>query len=252
MPGAVWAVNVSGDGRLVVAAYGDGTIRWHRLERRRGAARLLPARGPRALGGLDAPGLLHGLARRRGPDRLAGEPRPGRGARVLHRLALPRPLLPPRRGGAGPRRAGRGQGAGPRRPGGGRDQSPREAGGAEPAPGRPHHRPGRPHGRRRRRRDRQLRGRGRRPGAQRDGAGQRPPRPAPAPPGDRRRAGDRPRAGPGAGRRGHRLAHRRERPRRERPGDGADQRPRRPAAPGQEADSARDRGRRLQLPERRP
>jgi hypothetical protein len=26
-----WAVNVTGDGRLVVAAYGDGTIRWHRL-----------------------------------------------------------------------------------------------------------------------------------------------------------------------------------------------------------------------------
>jgi len=30
-PGAVWAVNVTGDGRLVVAAYGDGTIRWHRM-----------------------------------------------------------------------------------------------------------------------------------------------------------------------------------------------------------------------------
>ena len=29
---ARWAVNVSGDGRLVVAAYGDGTIRWHRLD----------------------------------------------------------------------------------------------------------------------------------------------------------------------------------------------------------------------------
>jgi WD40 repeat protein len=29
-PGAVWGVNVSGDGRWVVAAYGDGTIRWHR------------------------------------------------------------------------------------------------------------------------------------------------------------------------------------------------------------------------------
>lgn len=29
-PGAVWAVNVSQDGRWVVAAYGDGTIRWHR------------------------------------------------------------------------------------------------------------------------------------------------------------------------------------------------------------------------------
>ncbi len=30
-PGAVWAVNITGDGRLVVAAYGDGTIRWHRM-----------------------------------------------------------------------------------------------------------------------------------------------------------------------------------------------------------------------------
>jgi WD40 repeat protein len=31
VPGIVWAVNISGDGRLVVAAYGDGTIRWHRM-----------------------------------------------------------------------------------------------------------------------------------------------------------------------------------------------------------------------------
>jgi hypothetical protein len=30
-PDAVWAVNITGDGRLVVAAYGDGTIRWHRM-----------------------------------------------------------------------------------------------------------------------------------------------------------------------------------------------------------------------------
>jgi hypothetical protein len=29
-PGAVWGVNVSADGRWVVAAYGNGTIRWHR------------------------------------------------------------------------------------------------------------------------------------------------------------------------------------------------------------------------------
>ena len=29
---AVRAVNITGDGRLVVAAYGDGTIRWHRLD----------------------------------------------------------------------------------------------------------------------------------------------------------------------------------------------------------------------------
>lgn len=31
VPGIVWAVTISGDGRLVVAAYDDGTIRWHRV-----------------------------------------------------------------------------------------------------------------------------------------------------------------------------------------------------------------------------
>jgi WD40 repeat protein len=31
-PGVAWAVNISGDGRLVVAAYADGTIRWHRMD----------------------------------------------------------------------------------------------------------------------------------------------------------------------------------------------------------------------------
>jgi WD40 repeat protein len=31
VPGIVWAVNITGDGRLVVAAYHDGTIRWHRM-----------------------------------------------------------------------------------------------------------------------------------------------------------------------------------------------------------------------------
>jgi WD40 repeat protein len=29
--GAVWAVNITGDGRLVVAGYADGTLRWHRM-----------------------------------------------------------------------------------------------------------------------------------------------------------------------------------------------------------------------------
>jgi WD40 repeat protein len=32
VPSVVWAVNISGDGRLVVAAYADGTIRWHRMD----------------------------------------------------------------------------------------------------------------------------------------------------------------------------------------------------------------------------
>jgi WD40 repeat protein len=32
VPGIVWGVNISGDGRLVIATYGDGTIRWHRMD----------------------------------------------------------------------------------------------------------------------------------------------------------------------------------------------------------------------------
>ena len=32
VPGTAWAVNVTGDGRLVVAAYAEGTIRWHRMD----------------------------------------------------------------------------------------------------------------------------------------------------------------------------------------------------------------------------
>jgi WD40 repeat protein len=31
VPGTAWGVNISGNGNLVVAAYGDGTIRWHRI-----------------------------------------------------------------------------------------------------------------------------------------------------------------------------------------------------------------------------
>ncbi len=30
--GSVWDVNITGDGRLVVAAYSDGTVRWHRMD----------------------------------------------------------------------------------------------------------------------------------------------------------------------------------------------------------------------------
>jgi hypothetical protein len=32
VPGEAYAVNITGDGRLAVAAYGDGTIRWHRMD----------------------------------------------------------------------------------------------------------------------------------------------------------------------------------------------------------------------------
>jgi len=31
VPGAVWALNLTGDGRYAVAGYGDGTLRWHRM-----------------------------------------------------------------------------------------------------------------------------------------------------------------------------------------------------------------------------
>ncbi len=31
VPGVTWGVNIPADGRLALAAYGDGTIRWHRL-----------------------------------------------------------------------------------------------------------------------------------------------------------------------------------------------------------------------------
>jgi WD40 repeat protein len=42
VPGAVWAVNVSGDGRFVVAAFSDGTIRWHRFDDGRELLALYP------------------------------------------------------------------------------------------------------------------------------------------------------------------------------------------------------------------
>jgi hypothetical protein len=41
-PGVAWSVNISGDGRWVVAAYGDGTIRWHRASDGREVLALFP------------------------------------------------------------------------------------------------------------------------------------------------------------------------------------------------------------------
>ena len=41
-PGGAWAVNVSGDGRFVVAALGDGTLRWYRMSDGRELLALFP------------------------------------------------------------------------------------------------------------------------------------------------------------------------------------------------------------------
>ena len=41
-PGVAWAVNVSGDGRFVVAALGDGTLRWYRMSDGRELLALFP------------------------------------------------------------------------------------------------------------------------------------------------------------------------------------------------------------------
>jgi WD40 repeat protein len=41
-PATVWATNITADGRLVVAAHADGTLRWHRLEDGREVLALFP------------------------------------------------------------------------------------------------------------------------------------------------------------------------------------------------------------------
>jgi WD40 repeat protein len=41
-PAQVWATNITADGRLVVAAHGDGTLRWHRLDDGREVLALFP------------------------------------------------------------------------------------------------------------------------------------------------------------------------------------------------------------------
>lgn len=44
VPGAAWAVNITGDGRLVLAAFGDGTIRWFRYDNGRELLAFFPHR----------------------------------------------------------------------------------------------------------------------------------------------------------------------------------------------------------------
>ena len=65
----VWAVNASRDGRIVVAARGDGTIRWHRADDGHEllALQVLPNKDGAdqvGLGAMDTRGLLRRDARR--------------------------------------------------------------------------------------------------------------------------------------------------------------------------------------------
>jgi outer membrane protein assembly factor BamB len=65
-PDTGWAVNITGDGRLIVAAYGDGTIRWHRMDDGREILALYVLQNNR-IGSLGRPRAS--TMRRRGPSR---------------------------------------------------------------------------------------------------------------------------------------------------------------------------------------
>ena len=77
-------MNASEDGRIVVAAYGDGTIRWHRADDGRELLGLAdPSEqersGQMGLGGVDARRLLRGDSRRSGRAEMGRQSRPGQG-----------------------------------------------------------------------------------------------------------------------------------------------------------------------------
>ena len=58
-PGVAWAVNIAGNGRVIVAAYGDGTIRWHRMSDGAELLAFKPLTESFRLGRLDADGPIH-------------------------------------------------------------------------------------------------------------------------------------------------------------------------------------------------
>jgi len=80
--GSRTGVNISGDGRIIVAAFLDGSIRWHRWSDGKELLRCSSTANPR-LDRLDTDRLLHGLARRRGSDRLASQSRLGPAGRLF-------------------------------------------------------------------------------------------------------------------------------------------------------------------------
>ena len=95
VPGPVQAVNVSGDGRLAVAVYGDGDAPLAQDGGRRRAAGAVPATGQVELGRLDARGRLCRQPRRHGhfctgTSTTGGTPP----ARRLRPRRFPRPIGP--------------------------------------------------------------------------------------------------------------------------------------------------------------
>ena len=85
VPGIAWAVNISADGRFVVAALGDGTLRWY--DARDGKERLALFVHPDAKRWVlfTPEGFYRRLTRRRVPDRLSAKPG-GRQRRTVYRL----------------------------------------------------------------------------------------------------------------------------------------------------------------------
>ena len=129
VPGIVWAVNISGDGRLALAAYGDGTLRWHRMEDGAELLALFPLADRANWVAWTPEGVYAATHRRAQRAALAREPRLGRGRRGGAGLGDPRD--PPPRGHP-PRAAAARHRRRPRRRRARQDQG----GGAERHPGR--------------------------------------------------------------------------------------------------------------------
>ncbi len=71
----VWSVNVSGNGKLAVAAFGNGTIRWYRMDTRGGTARIFSAQRQKAMGNVDPRRIFRRLRRWCGTYRISYQSR---------------------------------------------------------------------------------------------------------------------------------------------------------------------------------
>ena len=105
VPSIVWAVNITGDGRLVVAAYGDGTIRWHRMSDGVELLAFMPLADRTNWVAWTPEGFYAATPGRARHPALARQPRLGRAGRQHRRRGHPR-LVPARRVAAGAAGAG--------------------------------------------------------------------------------------------------------------------------------------------------